>query len=109
MSPLYDALEARDPREREADLLSRLPLQIAHARANAPFYRKAFASVDPQAITSRRALAALPVTRKYDLMALQGAERPFGGLNATPPSALARSVWPGNVPRRWPRRPPFQA
>jgi phenylacetate-coenzyme A ligase PaaK-like adenylate-forming protein len=98
VSPLYDALEARDPREREADLLSRLPLQIAHARANAPFYRKAFANVDPRTITSRFALAALPVTRKSDLIALQAAARPFGGLNATPPSGLARIfVSPGPI------------
>lgn len=98
MSPLYDALEARDPSEREADLLSRLPLQIAHARGNAPFYREAFANVDPRTITSRLGLAALPVTRKSDLMALQAAARPFGGLNATPPSGLARIfVSPGPI------------
>jgi phenylacetate-CoA ligase len=98
VSPLYDAIEARDPREREADLLSRLPLQIAHARANAAFYRKAFASVDARTVASREALAALPVTRKSELMELQRAERPFGGLNATPPSGLARIfVSPGPI------------
>jgi phenylacetate-CoA ligase len=90
VTPFFDALEARDPLEREADLLARLPAQVAHARANAAFYRKVLAHVDPRSITSRAALAALPVTRKSDLVELQKAERPFGGLNATPVSALAR-------------------
>jgi phenylacetate-CoA ligase len=35
--------------------------------------------VDPAAITTRAALAQLPVTRKSELLALQKASRPFGG------------------------------
>ncbi|MEP7067696.1 MAG: AMP-binding protein [Usitatibacter sp.] len=94
----HDALETRDPAERERDLFARLPAQVAHAMANAPFYRNAFAGVDPASITSRAALAALPVTRKSELVELQKAARPFGGLNATPPSGLARIfVSPGPI------------
>ncbi|HEY4998883.1 MAG TPA: AMP-binding protein [Usitatibacter sp.] len=108
MTSFFDALEARDPRQREADLLARLPAQVAHAQANAAFYRKALAGVDARSIGSRAALAGLPVTRKADLVALQEAERPFGGLNATPPSGLARIFMsPGPIYEPEGRRPDF--
>jgi phenylacetate-CoA ligase len=86
----YDELETRPPRRREADLFARLPRQLAHAKANAPFYGELLADVDPRAIASRAALAALPVTRKSALIERQRAAPPFGGLNATPASKLAR-------------------
>ena len=65
MSPFYDALETRRPSQREADLLSRLPAQIAHAQQRAPAFSSILAGVDASSITSRAALAQLPVTRKY--------------------------------------------
>jgi phenylacetate-CoA ligase len=86
----FDALETRARAERERDLFARLPAQLNHARANAPFYREAFASLDVSRISSRAALATLPITRKSDLVELQGRIKPFGGLNATPLSGLAR-------------------
>ena len=46
--------------------------------------------MNPGAIDSRAALAALPVTRKADLHKLQSMQAPFGGLNATPVSQLSR-------------------
>jgi phenylacetate-CoA ligase len=46
--------------------------------------------VDPREAGSRAALAKLPVTRKSELPQLQKAQPPFGGLNATPASGLAR-------------------
>ncbi len=108
MSAFYDALEARDARERERELMSRLPAQVAYAQANAPFYRRTLAGIDARSIASRAALAALPVTRKSDLMELQKSERPFGGLNATPPSGLARIFMsPGPVYDPEGRRPDF--
>jgi len=84
-----DALETRDPEARERDLFRRLPEQLAHART-APFFAKRLAHVDPAAVTSRAALASLPVTRKSELLALQADGLPFGGLNATPISGVAR-------------------
>ena len=84
-----DALEARDPEVRERDLLARLPEQLAHART-APFFAKRLAGIDPAKVTTREALAALPVTRKSELLELQAAHPPFGGLNATPVSQVAR-------------------
>ncbi|HSW82438.1 MAG TPA: AMP-binding protein [Usitatibacter sp.] len=87
---LYDALEARAREEREADLMGRLPAQVAHAKGNTPFYRELLAGIDPRSVDSRAALAALPLTRKSELVERQRAQRPFGGLNATVPAKLAR-------------------
>ena len=86
----YDDLETRSPEAREKDLFARLPAQLAHARANAPYYAELLGATDPRSVTSRSALAALPVTRKSELVDRQRARRPFGGLNATPPARLAR-------------------
>jgi len=82
-SEFFDTLETRDPAERERDQLARLPRQIAHAKAHAPALARILADVDPAAVTSREALAAVPVTRKSALLELQQRERPFGGLAAT--------------------------
>lgn len=78
----YDARETRDPVEREQDLLARLSAHVAHAMARAPAFAERFKDVDPTAITSREALARLPVTRKSELLELQKAARPFGGFAA---------------------------
>ncbi|WP_221928810.1 phenylacetate--CoA ligase family protein [Tepidiphilus olei] len=75
----YDERETWDPQRRESDLFARLPAQIAHAKAHAPVYAKLLAHVDPKAITSRAALAQLPVVRKSELLELQKQARPFGG------------------------------
>ncbi|HEV2546465.1 MAG TPA: AMP-binding protein [Stellaceae bacterium] len=86
----YDTLETRDPQERERALMAALPQQIAHAKANAPHFAALLRDIDPRDVTSRAALAELPVTRKSALLALQKERPPFGGLAATPPSQLAR-------------------
>ncbi|MEP7328815.1 MAG: AMP-binding protein [Betaproteobacteria bacterium] len=83
MNDHYDALEIRAPDARERALFATLPQQIAHAKAHAPAFAAILADVDPVAITSRAALAQLPVTRKADLAELQKAAPPFGGLAAT--------------------------
>lgn len=79
MSEYFDSLETRDPEARERELLERLPLQIAHAKARAPAYARLLADVDPRDVTSRYALGSVPITRKSDLIALQAANPPFGG------------------------------
>jgi phenylacetate-coenzyme A ligase PaaK-like adenylate-forming protein len=63
----YDRLETRDPAVREAELMQALPALIAHARQNTPAFAHILAGVDAAGITSREALARLPVTRKSDL------------------------------------------
>jgi phenylacetate-CoA ligase len=79
----FDVLETRDPQQRECEMMARLPAQIAHAKANAPWFAEALREVDPSAINSRAALAKLPVVRKHELIELQKRHRPFGGLVAS--------------------------
>ena len=86
----YDRLETRSPKQRELALLAALPKLVAHARRRAPGFARILADVDPAKIRTRKALAALPVTRKSDLAELQAKERPLGGLNATPVAKLAK-------------------
>jgi phenylacetate-CoA ligase len=89
MADLYDALESRDPATREKDLFSALPALISRAQ-QAKGWSTILKGVDAAAITSRRALAALPVTRKSELKDLQKSSLPFGGLTTTATSQLSR-------------------
>ncbi len=75
----YDALETRSPQIREAALLAALPAQVAHAQAHAPAFAEILQGVDAAAVTTRAALAELPVTRKYELLERQQAARQAGG------------------------------
>ncbi len=85
----FDALETRDPAAREAELFARLPAALA-AAMQAPAQAERLKGVDPATITSREALAQLPVLRKSDLPALQKAQLPFGGLSPSQPGSFAR-------------------
>jgi phenylacetate-CoA ligase len=89
MTEHYDALETREPAEREAELFSRLPGVLRKAMA-APAYAQRLKGIDPADITSRAALARLPVLRKSDLPALHKAAPPFGGLVTGPPGSFGR-------------------
>jgi phenylacetate-CoA ligase len=89
MTDHYDALETRDPAEREADLFSRLPDILRTAMA-APAYAERLAGIDPAAIASRAALARLPVLRKSELPALHKAAPPFGGFVAGAAGSFGR-------------------
>jgi phenylacetate-CoA ligase len=96
-SEYYDDLETRAPEERERDLLAQLPYFIALA-LRAPGWAKHLHGVDPHAITSRAALAALPVLRKSELTARQRELPPFGGFNVTAPGRLRRLLMsPGPI------------
>jgi phenylacetate-CoA ligase len=83
MSEHFDALETRDPELRERAQFAALPRQIAHAKANTSAFGRILEGIDAAAVTSRAALAQLPVTRKSALLDLQMDARPFGGLAAT--------------------------
>src|SRR5262249_9573634 len=85
MTAFFDALETRDPAERERALMAALPRQLAHAKASRSAFAELRADVAPAAIASRTALAALPVTRKPELLARQQAHRAadaLGGYSA---------------------------
>ena len=90
MAAFYDDLETRDPEAREAAHLAELPELIGHAQANAPALGRMLAGVSPSDVTSRAALAELPVLRKSGLAELQSGDMPFGGLITGPPGGLAR-------------------
>ena len=67
--------------------MAALPGHIAHAQACSPAFAQILQGVDAASINSRAALAQLPVTRKYELLAQQQAQRahsPFGGFNTQP-------------------------
>ena len=81
-----DALETRSTDAREAALAAALPAQVRAALA-VPAMAQRLGAVDASTITSRAALAQLPVTRKSELLELQKASRaasgsPFGGFSA---------------------------
>jgi phenylacetate-CoA ligase len=85
MTSYFDALETRDPAQREAQLLAALPRQVAHAQRACPAFAEILAGIDAAGIITRQALAALPVTRKHELFARQKAHRAtdwFGGFSA---------------------------
>lgn len=89
-SEFFDELETRSPAAREEALMAALPRQVAHAKRHAPAFARILADVNPAEIACRAALARLPVTRKSDLVELQGAEPPLGGLAAIAAGAAAR-------------------
>lgn len=85
MTDHYDALETRSPTGREAAQLQALPRQIAHAQAHSPAFARILQGIDASTITSRAALAGLPVTRKHELLERQKQHRAsdvFGGFSA---------------------------
>jgi phenylacetate-CoA ligase len=89
MTDHYDARETRAPAMREAELFSRLPEVLRKAMA-APAYAERLGGIDPAGITSRAALAALPVLRKAELPALHKSAPPFGGFVPGLPGSFGR-------------------
>ena len=105
MAEHYDALETRDPAERERELLAALPQIVARAMT-APGWAKHLEGTDPKSVNSRAALAKLPVLRKPDLAATQAENPPFGGYNVTPAGMAKRlHMSPGALfePQGWAR------
>ena len=93
----YDELETRDPGEREQALCGRLPDLIAIA-LSASGWKEQLSGIEANGVTSRAALAKLPVLRKADLAAKQRERPPFGGFNVTSPGRLRRLLMsPGPI------------
>ena len=74
----YDTLETRDPAAREAEQFAALRDHL-RAAMRAPAIARILDGVDPDTVTDRAALAALPVLRKPALMAVQSDSPPLGG------------------------------
>ncbi|WP_299027762.1 phenylacetate--CoA ligase family protein [uncultured Sulfitobacter sp.] len=84
----FDALETRSADVRADDLAAALPAQIARAQALAG-YAETLAQVDSAQITTREALATLPVLRKSDLGRAQALAAPFGGFTTKPATGFS--------------------
>ncbi|WP_028601960.1 phenylacetate--CoA ligase family protein [Ottowia thiooxydans] len=104
MSVYFDTLETRDPAVREAALMAALSGQIAHAQAHSTAMSEILAGVRAGEVTSRAALAKLPVTRKSELLERQKAQRAagqdvFGGFAAIARGPLMRRIYssPGPI------------
>ena len=89
MTEHYDDLETRDTAAREADLFARLP-NLLRSAMQAPAYAARLNGIDPATVTSRAALARLPVLRKSELPALHKAAPPFGGFVSKSAGSFAR-------------------
>lgn len=97
MSEHYDALETRDPAQREQDQFRTLTQTLDRA-LTAPGWAKHLGSLDPKSVSSRVTLAKLPVLKKSDLIGLQKETLPFGGYNATAPGKAKRILMsPGPI------------
>lgn len=97
MSEHYDALETRDPAQREQDQFRTLTQTLTRALTG-PGWAKHLSGVDSKSITSRAALAKLPILKKSDLIGLQKETPPFGGYNATAPGKAKRILMsPGPI------------
>ncbi|MCB1850300.1 MAG: AMP-binding protein [Gammaproteobacteria bacterium] len=108
MTDYYDALETRDPDQRERDLIFQVAAQVAHAKSATPAYTKRFADLDAADITSAAAFTRMPLTRKTELLELQRNTLPFGGFSAVSGANLAYIfASPGPIYEPGTRRPDF--
>ncbi|MEO6016659.1 MAG: AMP-binding protein [Polaromonas sp.] len=87
MNTHYDKLESESPERREAALMAALPGLVANAQMRTGAFASILNEVESGAVSSRQALAKLPVTRKHELLERQQASRsaggdPFGGFSA---------------------------
>ena len=97
-SPYFDHLETRDPEMREQGIFAMLPGVLARAVEMAPGWAEHLAGIDLAQITSRAALAALPLLRKSALHELQTKQPPFGGLATDAPASMGRIMMsPGPI------------
>ncbi|EDQ34437.1 Coenzyme F390 synthetase [Hoeflea phototrophica DFL-43] len=80
MTTHFDELETRAPEVREGQTLLALRNLLAQGLTRLPALAAWLGNPDPGSLTDRQALAKLPVLRKPDLMEMQAANPPFGGL-----------------------------
>jgi len=79
MSEYFDELETRDPQQREADLFDNFSTFLEDIKKRIPAWESRLSQINASQITSREALAQIPVLRKPELMEAQSAKPPFGG------------------------------
>lgn len=79
MSDYFDSNETLDPQDREALFFRRLVPHLQAAVGSCPGLAAHLHGIDPASMTSRSALAAVPVLRKQQIVEAQQADPPFGG------------------------------
>ncbi|WP_422371452.1 phenylacetate--CoA ligase family protein [Hoeflea sp.] len=80
MAIYFDERETRTHADRERETFDALQSLLAQSLTRLPALSDWLGNPDPREITDRNALANLPVLRKPDLMEMQSANPPFGGL-----------------------------
>ncbi|MDT1062673.1 phenylacetate--CoA ligase family protein [Paracoccus sp. CPCC 101403] len=80
----YDELETRSADQRAAWLAQELPAALLRARTS-PAMARILQGVEPETVTTREALAGLPVIRKSELSEAQKKQPPFGGFTTRRP------------------------
>jgi phenylacetate-CoA ligase len=96
----FDELELMTPDVRGQYLDKKLTEAVAYACSHAPAVKKLFdkAGLSPDQIRSVKDLEKLPVTRKTDLLEMQKADLPYGGVLATRPENVERVfISPGPI------------
>ena len=86
----FDHLETRDPEQRELALFNMLPSLLTRTLKEAPGWASHLKDIDPVSVTSREALAKLPVMRKFSLKDVQAAAPPLGGFSTADLKSLNR-------------------
>jgi phenylacetate-CoA ligase len=96
----YDALEILSAKARPQYQDRELSKTIAHAYQYAPAVKKLFdkAGISPEQIHTVKDLEKLPITRKTDLLEMQKADPPYGGIVTIPHEDIERVfISPGPI------------
>ncbi|MEP1934056.1 MAG: AMP-binding protein [Roseibium sp.] len=86
----FDARERQDAAQRERELFTKLPALLCRAKENAPGWAALLGEHDLDNVTSRSALADLPILRKSKMLEEQKKNPPFGGFLAGDLSGATR-------------------
>ena len=88
MPDFFDRLEHRASPNRESALFRDLRHILTVAKSRVPALRAQLKGIDVASLTTREALARIPVLRRADLAIMQAESPPFGGACAVRPGAL---------------------
>jgi phenylacetate-CoA ligase len=96
----FDKLETMSPAARAQYQNRKLRETVLHAYQHAPAAKKIFdkAGISPDQVRTVKDLEKLPVTRKTDLLEMQQAGPPYGGVAAVSPKEIERVfISPGPI------------
>ena len=96
----FDELEIMSPEARENHLNAKLAEHVKHTYKHSPAVKKLFdgARVSPDEIRAVKDLEKLPITRKTDLVEMQKADLPYGGVTGIPNEDVERVfISPGPI------------